>query len=86
MQVRLIKPGMSPPVEKYKQPSVEVPITDTIQSWVREFRATRANRTRLDFERISNSAKPTGNAFEFASRLARIAGDPAPTFHRQQRR
>ena len=57
MNVRLIKPGMSPPGEKHKQPPVEVPIIDTIQSWVREFQATRADRARLDFQRISNSAK-----------------------------
>jgi hypothetical protein len=57
MNVRLIKPGMSPPDEKHKQPPVEVPIIDTVRSWVREFRSTRANRARLDFERISNPGK-----------------------------
>lgn len=54
MNVRLIKPGMSPPDEKNKQPPVEVPIIDTVQSWVREFQSTKAARARLDFKRISN--------------------------------
>jgi hypothetical protein len=57
MNVRLIKPGMSLPDEKNKQPRVEVPIIDTIQSWVHEFQSTRADRARLDFERISNPGK-----------------------------
>jgi hypothetical protein len=57
MNVRLIKPGMPPPDEKHKQPPAEVPIIDTVRSWVREFRSTRANRARLDFERISNQGK-----------------------------
>ena len=57
MNVRLIKHGMSLPAEQHKQPPVEFPIIDTIQSWVHEFRSTRANRARLDFERISNPAK-----------------------------
>jgi len=55
--VRLIKPSASPPVEKYKQSPVEVLMTETIQSWVREFQATRADRARLDLERISNPVK-----------------------------
>lgn len=57
MNVRLIKPVMSRPGEIHKQLPVEVPIIDTIQSWVREFQATRADRTRLDFQRISNPGK-----------------------------
>jgi hypothetical protein len=57
MNVRLIKPGMSPPPEKHKQPPVEVPIIDTIRSWVRDFQSTKANRAQLDFERISTPAK-----------------------------
>ena len=57
MNVRLIKPGMSPPSEKHKQPPVEVPIIETIRSWVRDFQSTKANRAQLDFERISNPAK-----------------------------
>ena len=57
MNVRLIKPGVSLTGEKHKQPPVEVPIIDTIQSWVREFQSTRADRTRLDFQRISNLGK-----------------------------
>jgi hypothetical protein len=58
MNVRLIKPVMSPPGERHEQPPVEVPIIDTIQSWVREFQSTRADRIRLDFQRISNPGKP----------------------------
>lgn len=57
MNVRLIKHGMSPPDERNEQPPVEVPIIDTIRSWVHEFQSTRANRVRLDFERISNARK-----------------------------
>jgi hypothetical protein len=57
MNVRLIKPVMSSPVENHKQLPVEVPIIDTIQSWVREFQATRADRIRLDFQRVSNPGK-----------------------------
>jgi hypothetical protein len=57
MNVRLIKPGASPPERKHKQPPREVPMIDTIQSWVREFQATRTDRTRLDFQRISNPGK-----------------------------
>lgn len=57
MNVRLIKPGMSLPDEKHQQPPAEVPIIDTVRSWVREFQSTRADRARLDFERISNPGK-----------------------------
>lgn len=57
MNVRLIKPGMSLPPEKHKQSPVEVPIIDTIQSWVRDFQSTKANRAQLDFERINNPAR-----------------------------
>jgi hypothetical protein len=57
MNVRLIKLGMSPPPEKHQQPPVEVPIIDTIRSWVCDFQSTKANRAQLDFERIGNPAK-----------------------------
>jgi hypothetical protein len=57
MNVRLIKPVMSPPDEKHNQPPVEVPIIDTIRAWVREFQATRADKARRDLERISNPGK-----------------------------
>jgi hypothetical protein len=58
MNVRLIKPGMSSPGEKHRQPpAVEVPIIETIRSWVREFQSTKASRVQSDFERISNSGK-----------------------------
>jgi len=57
MNVRLVKPGMSAPEQKHIQPTHDVPIADTIQSWVREFQATRADRTRLDLKRVSNSGK-----------------------------
>ncbi|MGH9425105.1 MAG: hypothetical protein ACRD2L_02185, partial [Terriglobia bacterium] len=57
MKVRLIKPGLSSSQEKLEQPPVEVPIMETVQSWVREFQSTRADRTRLEFERISNPGK-----------------------------
>ena len=57
MKIRLIKPGMSRPDERQKQLPAEVPIIETIRSWVRDFQSTRADRARLDFERISNSGK-----------------------------
>jgi hypothetical protein len=57
MILRLIKPGMSTPRERPKQGPVEVPIIDTIQSWVREFRSTKAARSHSDFERVNNPAK-----------------------------
>lgn len=57
MKVRLIKPGMSAPEKKDDEPQREVPIIDRIQSWVREFRSTRADRVRLDFRRINNPWK-----------------------------
>ena len=57
MNVRLIKPGMSAPEREHDVPPREVPIADTIQSWVREFQSTRADRVRLDFKRISNPGK-----------------------------
>ena len=57
MNVRLIKARMSPPEEKHNQLSVEVPIIDTIRSWVRDFQSTRANRARSDFEQLNNSRK-----------------------------
>lgn len=57
MNVRLIKPGTSSCEEEAKRPPDEVPIIDTIRSWVHEFQATRANRARLDFARINNAGK-----------------------------
>ena len=57
MNVRLIKPDSSPIKEKPKRPPNETPIIDTIRSWVHEFRATKANNGRLDFERINNAGK-----------------------------
>ena len=57
MRVRLIKPDASIRKEKAKRQPVEVPIIETIRSWVREFQSSKANRARLDFERISNPEK-----------------------------
>lgn len=57
MNIRLIKPGAAAPDQKPDPPTREVPITDTIQSWVREFRATSAARARLNFKRISAPGK-----------------------------
>ena len=54
MNVRLIKPGVAGPEQKPDQPQREVPIIDRIQSWVHEFQSTRADRVRLDLQRISN--------------------------------
>lgn len=57
MKVRLIKLGMSTVAQKQHRPAVQVPIIDTVRSWVREFQSTRGDRARLDFERISNRGK-----------------------------
>ncbi len=57
MKIRLIKAGRSPAVETHSCPPVEVPIINTVRSWVREFQLTRADRARLDFERISKPGK-----------------------------
>jgi len=58
MKVRLIKPDASIRKEKAKRQPVEVPIIDTIRSWVREFQSSKANRARLDFERITSRPRP----------------------------
>jgi hypothetical protein len=57
MKVRLIKAGVSSPDKKDKQRSVEVPIIDTIRSWVQDFRSRKANRSRLEFRRINGPVK-----------------------------
>jgi hypothetical protein len=57
MNVRLIKPDTSSREEKAKQPPTQVPIIETIRSWVREFQSAKANRAQLDFERISSTRK-----------------------------
>jgi hypothetical protein len=57
MNVRLIKPDTSSCEKNAKQPPIEVPIIDTIRSWVREFRSMKANRAQLDFERMSGPRK-----------------------------
>jgi hypothetical protein len=57
MNVRLIKPGISPAPEKQEDSRAKVPIIDTIQSWVREFRSRKADRSLLDFKRIRNLGK-----------------------------
>jgi len=57
MNVRLIKPGMTRTNDKQKQPPAEVPILETLRSWVRDFQSTRTDRARLDFKRIRNAGK-----------------------------
>lgn len=57
MKLRLVKHGLSSPREKLKRPPRDVPIIDTIRSWVREFRSTKADQSHSDFERLSNSRK-----------------------------
>ena len=57
MKVRLIKPDASTPEEKAKRQPDEVPIVETIRSWVREFQSSKASRTRLDFMRLRNPRK-----------------------------
>jgi hypothetical protein len=57
MKVRLIKPGSSSLPEKQEDSPARVPIIDTIQSWVREFRSTKARKSLLDFKRMRNLGK-----------------------------
>lgn len=57
MSVRLIKTAKLPSGKKNEQPPVEAAIIDTIRTWVREFQSTRAERARLDFERMSNPGR-----------------------------
>jgi hypothetical protein len=57
MNVRLIKPGISSAPEKQEDSPAKVPIIDTIQSWVREFRSTKADKFLSDFKRLRNPGK-----------------------------
>lgn len=57
MNVRLIKPDMPPSEQEQDATPVEVPMIDTVRAWVREFQTTRADKARVDFQRISNSGK-----------------------------
>lgn len=57
MKVRLIKPDTSSQREEAERTPNEAPIIDTIRLWVLEFQTTRAERARLDFERVSHSGK-----------------------------
>lgn len=57
MNVRLIKPGKSSSPEKTEEPPAKIPIIVTIQSWVREFRSTKADKLLLDFKRLRNPGK-----------------------------
>lgn len=57
MNVRLIKPGIASLPEKHEDSPAKVAIIDTIQSWVREFRSTKARKSLLDFKRIRNLGK-----------------------------
>jgi hypothetical protein len=54
MNVRLIKPSMLAPERKPDEPQREVSIIDRIESWVREFRSTRAARVRAGLKAISS--------------------------------
>jgi hypothetical protein len=54
MNVRLIKLDDSSVEEDAEQLPVEIPIIDTIRSWVTEFRAAKADNARLDFEQVNN--------------------------------
>lgn len=57
MKARLIKLGTSLPNEEAESPMVEAPMIETIRTWIREFQSTKADRVRLDFERVNNSGK-----------------------------
>jgi hypothetical protein len=48
MKIRLVKPDISPP-ERKKQPPDEVQIVQTIQSWIQEYKSSKADKVRLDF-------------------------------------
>lgn len=57
MKLRLIKPGATQLDEASTRPPIAVPIVVTIRAWVSEFRSTKANALRLDFERVSKSGE-----------------------------
>jgi len=54
VNIRLIKPGSSKSDKKHKQVAAEGLIIETLRSWVRDFQSTKADRARLDSERINN--------------------------------
>lgn len=57
VKVRSVKPGVALPDKKDKQRPVDVPIIDTIRSWVEEFRLGKANGAHLDFGRMNSPIK-----------------------------
>ena len=52
MNARLIKRSALTIEKKCNRQQHEIPIIDTIQSWVREFQSTRGERVRLDLEQL----------------------------------
>jgi len=54
VNIRLIKPGSSKPDKDNKKLPAEVPLIETLRSWVRDFRSTKAVRVGLDNERFNN--------------------------------
>ena len=57
MKVRLIKAGISFPVEKEKSPREEIEIVDTLRSWVHDFKSDKAKRPRTNFPGTDNTGK-----------------------------
>lgn len=62
MKVRLVKPDLSPPKATdeppIEPPSQEVQITDTIRSWVSEFKSSKAHQAGLDSQQVNLPKKP----------------------------
>jgi hypothetical protein len=56
MNIRLIKPDVSPVNKKAEEKRLpnEGQLSETIRSWVDEFRSGKANQVRLDFLRMNN--------------------------------
>jgi hypothetical protein len=56
MNIRLIKRDLSPVKRKTQDNRVpkEGQLTETIRSWVDDFRSGKANRIRLDLRRMNN--------------------------------
>jgi hypothetical protein len=52
MKARLIKPDLSGPKEEAKPPANDQQMSDSIWSWVEEFRLAKDDKARLDLKRL----------------------------------
>jgi hypothetical protein len=56
VNIRLIKSDTASEA-RAQQPPDEVPVIDILRGWVREFKATKAKRARLDLEQLRDGEK-----------------------------